>query len=297
MATGRPPRTLEPEPPETGLPASQVRASDRKGTGPLVQMAASKQFTAGHVAAFDANGNLVDGGAGGPGGGAEWGGITGNIATQADLQTALGAKLDDSQLDTDGTLAANSDAKIPSQKAVKTYVDGHSAGTPSGTVAALDGSGATGASADYSRGDHKHADAARHTHANQAVLNAITAAYTTGEAAKVAAIRHAFCATLTPDSPTFYFPVTPFGGTITGWRIVTTTGAAVTGTIKVWKKASDVPAAADSINTSGVSIAAAKDINSTTLTDFTTTTISIGDRVAIHLESGTDPVTFSLEYE
>lgn len=38
-------------------------------------------------------------------------------------QTALDAKLDDSQLDTDGTLSANSDTKIASQKAVKTYVD------------------------------------------------------------------------------------------------------------------------------------------------------------------------------
>lgn len=35
----------------------------------------------------------------------------------------LDAKLDDSQLDTDALMAANSDAKIPSQKAVKTYVD------------------------------------------------------------------------------------------------------------------------------------------------------------------------------
>ena len=38
-------------------------------------------------------------------------------------QAALDTKLDDSQLDTDGTLSANSDTKIASQKAVKTYVD------------------------------------------------------------------------------------------------------------------------------------------------------------------------------
>ncbi len=38
-------------------------------------------------------------------------------------QSALDAKLDDSQLDTDGTLAANSDAKVASQKATKTYID------------------------------------------------------------------------------------------------------------------------------------------------------------------------------
>jgi len=39
------------------------------------------------------------------------------------IQTQLDAKLPSSYLDTDGTLAANSDVKIASQKAVKTYVD------------------------------------------------------------------------------------------------------------------------------------------------------------------------------
>jgi len=52
-----------------------------------------------------------------------WGDIGGSLASQADLTAALTAKLDDSQLDVDGTLAANSDAKIASQKATKTYVD------------------------------------------------------------------------------------------------------------------------------------------------------------------------------
>lgn len=56
-------------------------------------------------------------------GGGAWGTITGTLSDQTDLQAALDAKLDDSQLDTDGTLAANSDAKIASQKAVKTYAD------------------------------------------------------------------------------------------------------------------------------------------------------------------------------
>lgn len=39
------------------------------------------------------------------------------------LPTDLAAKLDSSQLDTDSTLAANSDTRIASQKATKTYVD------------------------------------------------------------------------------------------------------------------------------------------------------------------------------
>lgn len=45
------------------------------------------------------------------------------IGDVTNLQTSLDAKLDDSQLDTDTTLAANSDAKIATQKAVKAYVD------------------------------------------------------------------------------------------------------------------------------------------------------------------------------
>ena len=69
---------------------------------------------------------------------------SGGIASDAPLsalpistatQTALDAKLDDSQLDTDGTLSANSDTKIASQKATKTYVDAQVSGgaTPDAT--------------------------------------------------------------------------------------------------------------------------------------------------------------------
>ncbi len=45
-------------------------------------------------------------------------------ASQKAVKTYADTKLPSSYLDTDGTLAANSDAKVPSQKAVKTYVDG-----------------------------------------------------------------------------------------------------------------------------------------------------------------------------
>ena len=47
--------------------------------------------------------------------------ITAEVIT--DIQTELDLKLPTSYLDIDGTLAANSDVKIPSQKAVKTYAD------------------------------------------------------------------------------------------------------------------------------------------------------------------------------
>lgn len=39
-------------------------------------------------------------------------------------------------------------------------------GTPSSTVADLDGQGSAGLSNDYSRGDHKHRDSSRHSNAN-----------------------------------------------------------------------------------------------------------------------------------
>ena len=45
---------------------------------------------------------------------------------------------------------------------------------PSATVAPLDGSGDAGASDDYSRGDHKHADTDRHDHANKTLLDTYT---------------------------------------------------------------------------------------------------------------------------
>lgn len=85
-------------------------------------------------------------------GGGTWGSITGTLSDQTDLDNALGGKatvvtsatepetpdenmiwIDTADtsvpmaaLDTDGTMAANSDSKVPSQKAVKTYADQYS---------------------------------------------------------------------------------------------------------------------------------------------------------------------------
>jgi len=63
--------------------------------------------------------------------GTTWGGITGTLSNQTDLQSALNAKQDTiayttenvANKDIDGTFTLNSDTKYPSQKAVKTYVD------------------------------------------------------------------------------------------------------------------------------------------------------------------------------
>lgn len=54
---------------------------------------------------------------------AVWGFITGVLSNQTDLQSALDLKIPLSYLDTDGTLTANSDTRIASQKATKTYAD------------------------------------------------------------------------------------------------------------------------------------------------------------------------------
>lgn len=72
-------------------------------------------------------------------------------------------------------------------------------GTPSSTVTALDGSEAAGSSNEFSRGDHKHSDTARHTHSNKATLDNITAAYTTAEATKLAGIATGAEVNVNPD--------------------------------------------------------------------------------------------------
>lgn len=92
-----------------------------------------------------------------------------------------------------------------------------------------------------------------------------------------------------------YF-VFPDAATITGWNITVDTG---TVTVKVWKIAAGTakPTSSDSINTSGVSISSGTSIRSSTLSDFTTTSIAAGDIVAYNIEavSGVTEMTFELE--
>lgn len=54
--------------------------------------------------------------------GATWGGITGLINNQTDLVALVNTRLALSDVDTDAALTANSDSKVASQKAIKTYV-------------------------------------------------------------------------------------------------------------------------------------------------------------------------------
>lgn len=107
-ATGTDPQVLTPK--------TMVGDSGTGGVAGTVPAPASGDAAAGKFL-------KADGTWAAPAGGGTWGGITGTLSDQTDLQSALDAKLDDSQLDTDGTLAADSDSKIASQKATKTYAD------------------------------------------------------------------------------------------------------------------------------------------------------------------------------
>lgn len=62
---------------------------------------------------------------------------------EAYTDEGLAAKVDTSALDTDGTLATNSDAKLATQKAVKTYVDAHAGAAGAETVNVVAASGAS----------------------------------------------------------------------------------------------------------------------------------------------------------
>lgn len=88
----------------------------------------------------------------------------------------------------------------------------------------------------------------------------------------------------------------PYAGTISAWSIVVDTG---TVTVKVWKIATGTakPTSANSINTSGVALSTGTAIRSTTLTDFTTTTVTAGDIFAYNIEavSGVTEMTFNLQ--
>lgn len=92
------------------------------------------------------------------------------------------------------------------------------------------------------------------------------------------------------------YVVVPVGGTITGWSICANAGTA---TVTTWKIANGtaVPTVANSISTSGVSLATGTAIESTTVSDFTSTTVTAGDIFAFNLSavSGVTTLQFQLQ--
>lgn len=92
------------------------------------------------------------------------------------------------------------------------------------------------------------------------------------------------------------FVQVPYSGTITAWAIGVDAGTA---TMKAWKVAAGtaVPTSSNSINTSGVAISSGTYIRSTTVTDFTTTTVTANDIFAFNIETvaTATELTFQLE--
>jgi hypothetical protein len=102
-------------------------------------------------------------------------------------------------------------------------------------------------------------------------------------------------ATLT-SGVTKYLTV-PFACTISAWNFAVDTGTA---TIRVWKAGAGtaLPTAADSISTIGVSLVSGQVLHSTTLGDFTTTSVSANDILGFNLfavSSAATYVNFMLE--
>lgn len=88
----------------------------------------------------------------------------------------------------------------------------------------------------------------------------------------------------------------PYACTIVGWHMMVDAGTA---TIKVWRVngGTALPTVANSINTNGVSISSGTKIDSTTVSDFTSTSIAANDTLGISIfaVSTAKQLTFQLD--
>jgi hypothetical protein len=84
------------------------------------------------------------------------------------------------------------------------------------------------------------------------------------------------------STTTDYLATVPFACTLSAWDIVVDAG---TVTWKIWRVngGTAIPTSANSINTSGVSLATGTAVHSTTMSDFTSTTLAAGDRLAANI--------------
>ncbi len=103
-------------------------------------------------------------------------------------------------------------------------------------------------------------------------------------------------AALTTGKATGYVSV-PFAGTITGYSISADVG---TCTIQTWRVATGtaVPTVSNSISTSGVQLTTGTHVRSTSVGDFTNTTVAVGDIFAFNLGTvagGATQLTFEVE--
>lgn len=91
------------------------------------------------------------------------------------------------------------------------------------------------------------------------------------------------CAGTAPSAgEVVYLPELPYACTISAYAISADAGTA---TIKVWRAADGtaIPAAGGSINTSGVALSSGTRVRSTTVADFTDTTLDLHDVLAVNL--------------
>jgi hypothetical protein len=90
----------------------------------------------------------------------------------------------------------------------------------------------------------------------------------------------------------------PHIATLVGWNFAVDAGTA---TVTIWKIAAGtaVPTVANSISTSGVSISTGTAVQSTTMTDFTTTAVTANDIFAYNISavSGVGQMTFELIFK
>jgi hypothetical protein len=90
----------------------------------------------------------------------------------------------------------------------------------------------------------------------------------------------------------------PVAATLVGWNLAVDAGTA---TVTIWKIAAGtaVPTVANSISTSGVSISTGTAVQSTTMTDFTTTAVTANDIFAYNISavSGVGEITFELIFK
>lgn len=91
---------------------------------------------------------------------------------------------------------------------------------------------------------------------------------------------------ITASSTATDYVTVPFSCTLSAYNLLVDSG---TVTVKFWKVATGtaIPTSGNSISTSGVSISSGTAIHSTTLTDFTTTTFSANDIVAMNVTAAT----------
>lgn len=143
----------------------------------------------------------------------------------------------------------------------------------SSTATALAANGTNCGAGNYPLGVDASGNAEGCTAASGAPLRAITFTFDGGGSALT-------------SGATAYARV-PFACTIVDWSISSTTAETVT--LKTWKKATGtaLPTVSDSISTSGVSLSTGTHVRSTTVSDFTTASVTANDIVAANITAVT----------